>query len=450
MNRRDFTWKLAGAVGALSLGTSGRQIAHAALPARGARVVPPFDPSLRVNGDRINRHLVELSEFGKNPYGGVSRVAYSEADKQGREYVMRLMREAKLEVSIDVAGNILGRRAGTDPSLKPLLFGSHIDSVPDGGNYDGDVGVLASIEVAQTLAEKGAATRHPIEVVIFQNEEGGTIGSRGMIGHLSEADLKLVAKSGKTLRDGIAFLGGDPTRLSAPLRKSGDYAAYVELHIEQGGTLDAERMNIGVVEGIVSIGWWDVTVEGFGNHAGTTPMDKRRDALLAAARYVDMVNRVIRSEPGRQVGTVGRIAAEPGAPNVIPGKVTTSLEIRDLDQAKQLRLFEKVKAEAQQIGAATGTTFTFTETYLSKPALMDRRVQGTIEAAAKGLGLSSKYLPSGAGHDAQYMAMIAPAGMIFVPSVDGISHSPKEFTRPADVVNGGNVLLQTVLRLDAL
>lgn len=449
MNRRVFTWKLAGAVGALSLGASAHRVAHAAPPFAGGRRTLPFDPSLRVNGDRINRHLTELAEFGKNLYGGVSRVAYSDADKQGREYVMRLMREAKLDVTIDVAGNILGRRAGSDASLKPLLFGSHIDSVPDGGNYDGDVGVLASIEVARTLAERGVTTRHPLEVVVFQNEEGGTIGSRGMVGHIAPADLALVAKSGKTLRDGIAFLGGDPARLTAPLKKPGDYAAYVELHIEQGGTLDAERIDIGVVEGIVSIGWWDVTIEGFGNHAGTTPMDKRRDALLAAARYIDMVNRVIRAEPGRQVGTVGRIAAEPGAPNVIPGKVVASLEIRDLDQAKQLRLYEKVKAEAQQIGAATGTTFTFTETYLSKPALMDQRVQGVIESAAKGLNFSSKYLPSGAGHDAQYMAMIAPAGMIFVPSVGGISHSPKEYTKPADVVNGGNVLLQTILRLDA-
>lgn len=446
MHRRDFSLRLAGAVGALSLGNT--RLGAAAF--HGASQHGQGHSALRVNGDRINQQLAALSEFGKNPYGGVSRTAYSEFDKQGREYVMGLMREAGLETSIDVAGNIIGKRAGSSPSLKPLLFGSHIDSVPDGGNYDGDVGVLSSIEVARTLKEHTITTRHPIEVIVFQNEEGGTIGSRAMVGHLAEKDLDLVAKSGKTLRDGIRFIGGDPTKLSTLHKQKGDYAAYVEYHIEQGGTLDAEGLNIGVVEGIVGIGWWDVTIDGFGNHAGTTPMDKRRDALLAAAKYVQMVNRVVTSEPGRQVGTVGRIQAFPGAPNVIPGQVQTTLEIRDLDQAKIVRLAKKVMDEATKIGAENGTTFTFKETYLSTPAIMDSTVQKVIEASAKALGLTTKYLPSGAGHDAQYMAQIAPAGMIFCPSVGGISHSPKEYTKPQDVVNGANVLLLTILALDAV
>ncbi len=379
----------------------------------------------------------------------MSRVAYSDFDRQGRGYVMGLMREAGLEVSVDVAGNILGRRAGSDAALKPILFGSHIDSVPDGGNYDGDVGVLSSIEVARTLNARNFRTRHPLEVIVFQNEEGGTVGSRAFTGHLAEKDLDLVARSGKTLRDGIRFLGGDPSKLGSLHWKQGDHAAYVELHIEQGGTLDEEKLDIGVVEGIVGIGWWDVTIDGFGNHAGTTPMDKRQDALLAAARYVQMVNRVVTSEAGRQVGTVGRIQASPGAPNVIPGQVKTTLEIRDLDQAKIARLARKVMVEAMKIGLENSTTFTFKETYLSTPAMMDSGVQKVIEESAKFIGLSTKYLPSGAGHDAQYMAQIAPAGMIFCPSVGGISHSPKEFTKPQDVVNGANVLLQTILALDA-
>lgn len=445
MNRRDFSLRLAGAVGALSFGNTrlGAAAFHGdSQPGQG-------HAALRVSGDRINQQLAALAEFGKNPYGGVSRVAYSEFDRQGRTYVMGLMREAGLETSIDVAGNIIGKRAGSNAALKPLLFGSHIDSVPDGGNYDGDVGVLSSIELARTLKERGITTRHPIEVIIFQNEEGGTIGSRAMVGHLAEKDLDLVAKSGKTLRDGIRFIGGDPTQLGTLHKQKGDYAAYVEFHIEQGGTLEAEGLNIGVVEGIVGIGWWDVTIDGFGNHAGTTPMDKRRDALLTAAKYVQMVNRVVTSEPGRQVGTVGRIQAFPGAPNVIPGQVQATLEIRDLDQAKIVRLARKVMDEATKIGAENGTTFTFKETYLSTPAIMDTGVQKTIEASAKALNLTTKYLPSGAGHDAQYMAQIAPTGMIFCPSVGGISHSPKEFTKPQDVVNGANVLLQTIVALDA-
>ena len=445
MNRRDFSMRLAGAVGALSLGNS-RLGASSFVDTKRLQGTN----ALRVNGDRINQQLTALSEFGKNPYGGVSRTAYSDADKQGRAYVMGLMREAGLETSIDVAGNIIGKRAGSNAALKPVIFGSHIDSVPDGGNYDGDVGVLSSIELARTLRERNHVTKHPIEVIIFQNEEGGTIGSRAFVGHLPDKDLDLVAKSGKTLRDGITFLGGDPTKLSTLHWKKGDYAAYVELHIEQGGNLDAEGLNIGVVEGIVGIGWWDVTIDGFGNHAGTTPMNNRRDALMAAAKYVQMVNRVVTSEPGRQVGTVGRIQAFPGAPNVIPGQVQTTLEVRDLDKAKIVRLANKVMEEAKKIGAENGTTFTFKETYLSEPAIMDTSVQKTIEASAKGVGLTTKYLPSGAGHDAQYMAQICPTGMIFCPSVGGISHSPKEFTKPQDVVNGANVLLQTILALDAL
>jgi len=445
MKRRDFSLRLAGAVGALSLGNSRL---GASVFRDGTRLTQGH-AALRVNGDRINQQLTALSEFGKNTYGGVSRVAYSEFDKQGRTYVQGLMRDAGLETTIDVAGNIIGSRAGSNPALKPILFGSHIDSVPDGGNYDGDVGVLSSIEVARALREQNHVTRHPIEVIIFQNEEGGTIGSRAFVGHLPDKDLDLVAKSGKTLRDGIRFIGGDPTKLGTLSKKKGDYAAYVEYHIEQGGTLDAEGINIGVVEGIVGIGWWDVTIDGFGNHAGTTPMDKRRDALMAAAKYVQMVNRVVTSEPGRQVGTVGRIQAFPGAPNVIPGQVQTTLEIRDLDQAKIVRLATKVMEEATKIGAENGTTFTFKETYLSTPAIMDQGVQKTIEASAKALNLTTKYLPSGAGHDAQYMAQITPTGMIFCPSVAGVSHSPKEFTKPQDVVNGANVLLQTILALDA-
>src|SRR6185295_17188615 len=283
---------------------------------------------------RINAHLAALGEFGKNPQGGVTRLAYSEADLQGRKYAMGLMREAKLDASVDLAGNLVGRRVGTGGVLPPRVLGSHIDSVPEGGNYDGDVGSMGAIEVAHTLAEKNVRLRHPLEVIIFQNEEGGTIGSQLISGELPEKQLDLPANSGKTIREGIKILGGDPTRLAEARRKRGDIAAYLELHIEQGGTLDAEKINIGVVEGIVGITHWDVTVEGFANHAGTTPMNQRRDSLLAAAKFIQAVNRVVTSMPGRQVGNVGRIQAMPGAYNVIPGKVILTLELRDLDSGK--------------------------------------------------------------------------------------------------------------------
>ena len=405
---------------------------------------------LRVNGQRVNGRLRELSEFGKNPQGGVSRLAYSDADLKGREYAMKLMREAKLGVSIDAAGNIVGRRAGNDTNLKPLLIGSHIDSVPEGGNYDGDAGSMGAIEVAQTLAENDVALRHPLEVIIFQNEEGGTIGSHAIAVGLTEKELNLVTNSRKTIREGVKFIGGDTDKLAGVVRQPGDIAAYLELHIEQGGILHSEKINIGVVEGIVGINWWDVTIEGFANHAGTTPMNQRRDALLAAAQYIEAVNRVVTSVPGRQVGTVGKIQAFPGAYNVIPGKVITSLGLRDLDAAKTRMMFEKIQLEVQQIEKTTGTKFEFKQTNSTPPAPTDVRVRRVIDEAAKQLGFTTKFMPSGAGHDAQEMAHLGPVGMIFIPSVDGISHSPREFSRPEDITNGTNVLLHTLLRLDAM
>src|SRR5207237_5244752 len=309
-------------------------------------------------------------------------VAYSEADRQGREYVLGLMRAAKLDTSIDAAGNLIGRRAGSDNSLKPILFGSHIDSVPEGGNFDGDVGSLGAIEVAQTLAENKVTTRHPLEVIVFQNEEGGLIGSEAVVGQLSEKEFDLVNRSGKTVREGIKVIGGDLSKLSTVKREKGSIAAYLELHIEQGGILEAEKIDIGVVEGIVGINWWDVTIEGFANHAGTTAMNNRRDALLAAAKFIEAVNRVVTSVPGRQVGTVGRIQALPGAPNVIPGKVVCSLELRDLDAAKIQMLYQRIRAEADQIAQASKVKFDFKELNRNIPAPTDPRVRAIIDSSA--------------------------------------------------------------------
>jgi len=290
--------------------------------------------------------------------------------------------------------------------------------------------------------------RHPIEVIIFQNEEGGLIGSEAVIGALTGKELELVNKSGKTVREGIRFLGGDVAKLPSVRREPGSIAAYLELHIEQGGTLEAERVDIGVVEGIVGINWWDVTIEGFANHAGTTAMNNRQDALLAAAKFIEAVNRVVTGVPGRQVGTVGRIQALPGAPNVIPGKVICSLELRDLDAAKIQMLYQKIRAEADQIAKSSRVTFDFKELNANIPAPTDQRLRALIDQSAKDLGLSTRLLPSGAGHDAQDMARIGPVGMIFIPSIGGISHSPREFSRPQDIENGTNVLLQTVMRVD--
>lgn len=404
---------------------------------------------LRVDAQRIVQRIAELAQFGANPQGGVSRVAFSEADIAGRSYIMGLMREAGLEVRIDAAGNIIGRREGSDPDLAAIMTGSHIDSVPGGGNYDGDLGVIGAIEVAQVLQERGIRTRHPLEVVSFTDEEGGLIGSLAMTGRQQPGTLDVVSHSGKTIREGIRLVGGDPDHLERARRQPGELAAFIELHIEQGAILYEEDIDIGVVEGIVGIRWWDVTIEGIANHAGTTPMNRRRDAMLSAAELALAVNRVATSLPGRQVATVGRIRAEPGAPNVIPGRVVMSLEVRDLEVQKIQQVFDMIEAQAARIAEARQTPIRFEEIDVAlEPAPTDERMREIIAAAATKLGLSRKLMPSGAGHDAQDMTHITPTGMIFVPSVAGISHSPEEYTIPEDLANGVNVLLHTVLAVD--
>ena len=435
MKRRDFNSLMLGSLATAAAGRMKLPIELQATP--------------RVNGDRLNAHIVALSEFGRNPMGGVTRVAYSDADVKARTAVMEWMRAASIDPSVDAAGNIIARRAGKDSSLKPLLFGSHVDSVPEGGNFDGPVGTLGAIEVAQTLAEQHIVTRHPLEVVVWQNEEGGLVGSRAVSGQLAAAELSSVSNSGKTLREGMILLGGNPDQLDQVRRKKGDIAGYFELHIEQGGTLEAAKLDIGVVEGIVGIKQWEVTITGFANHAGTTPMNQRHDALLAGARFVEAVNRIVRAMPGRQVGTVGRMQVFPGAPNVIPGKVVCTLELRDLDDRKIDVLYEKIHTAVKQISGSEGVTFDFKSLHENVAAPSDPRMRSIVAAAAKELGLTTRVMPSGAGHDAQAMAQLGPMGMIFIPSVGGISHSPKELSRPQDITNGANVLLRSVLAADA-
>jgi len=404
---------------------------------------------LQADPDRMEQRIKALSEFGANADGGVDRIAYSEADLAGRAYILNLMREAGLSTRLDTAGNLIGRREGSEPDLPPIMFGSHIDSVPGGGNYDGDVGVIGALEVIQLLEENGIRTRHPLEVVSFTDEEGGVTGSRAMIGKVDYRTLSVVSHSGMTIGEGIRAVGGDPNRLDLAVRKPGELKAFIELHIEQGAFLDEEGIDIGVVEGIVGIRWWDVTIEGFANHAGTTPMNRRWDAMISAAEYILAVNRVATSMPGAQVATVGRIHAEPGAPNVIPGEVVLSLEIRDLSAAKMQRVFDEISAESDRIADARFTPIRHEEIDVAAPpAPTDERMRRIIAASADELGLSFKFMPSGAGHDAQDMALIAPTGMIFVPSVKGISHSPKEFTSAQDMANGASVLLKTVLEID--
>ena len=404
----------------------------------------------RADPERMAARIAALSEFGRNADGGVDRVAYTRADIEARAWAMETMRSIGLhDVRIDAGGNIRGVRHGTDDEAKPIMFGSHIDSVPGGGNYDGDVGVVAAFEAIELLNAASIETKSPLEVVIFSNEEGGLIGSLALTGALSAATLDEMSGAGVAIREGIRAIGGDPDALARDVVAPGALKAFIEVHIEQGAILDEENVDIGVVEGIVGIEWWNVTLEGVANHAGTTPMNRRKDALLAAARLIGAVNQTAVETPGAHVATVGRIRAFPGAPNVIPGKVEMSLEIRDLDAAKIESLFAAIEEKGRAIAAESGVAVAFERLDVaSAPARTDERVRAAIAEAAETLGLSTRAMASGAGHDAQDMARIAPTGMIFVPSVGGVSHSPKEFTEPKDMANGADVLVRTILALD--
>ncbi len=404
--------------------------------------------ALRVSGDRLNARLTDLARYGRTSDGGISRVAYSKADLDARLFVRGLLRDAGLNVSVDLAGNLIGHKAGLEPDLLPLVIGSHIDSVPDGGNYDGQVGSMGAVEVARTLHDVSMDLRHPLTVVIFQNEEGGKTGSRAWSGEVEQRELDIVTASGKTIGEGIRFLGGDPDRLDDAAKEPGAFAGYLELHIEQGAILDQRSIDIGVVEGIVGIKRWNVVVTGMANHAGTTPMSDRRDAMVGAGSFITAVNRIARRLPGRQVATVGRLEAFPGAPNVIPGEVRLSLEVRDLTMEGIDRFYEAVRVETHVIEQQTETTFTFDQFYVSRAAPTDERFRALVDQSAQALELSTLHMPSGAGHDAQSIALLCPVGMVFVPSVNGVSHSPEEYTRPEDVANGANVLLGTLLQLD--
>ncbi|HEX8659680.1 MAG TPA: Zn-dependent hydrolase [Hymenobacter sp.] len=403
----------------------------------------------RVNEQRIVDRIAQLAKFGVDEKGHGYRVAFTKGDLEGRAWFIEQMKRAGLAPTIDAAGNIIGKRKGKNPSLKPIAFGSHIDMVPDGGNYDGPLGAIGALEVIEVLNEHQLLTEHPLEVIVFANEEGGTIGSMALAGGLTPAGLQQKSQSGLTMAEGIKAIGGNPDNIQSCIRKKGDLRAWVELHIEQGGILARENVQIGVVEGIVGIVHWEVAVTGFANHAGTTPMAMRQDALLAASRLVVAVNEAIISVQGNQMGTVGKLALTPNAYNVIPGKVVMGLEIRDLSAEKIEMLFREIEKRAAAIATESNTTIRFErQANASKPALTDKALQQTIAAAAKSLGLSTKLMQSGAGHDSQEIAAIAPVAMIFVPSVGGISHSYQESTKPGDLSNGANVLLQTILAID--
>ncbi|HZQ69029.1 MAG TPA: M20 family metallo-hydrolase [Terriglobales bacterium] len=409
--------------------------------------------TFHINSQRLQSTLEKLSEFGRNPDGGVTRLGFSETDMAAREYVTALMKQAGLEVRVDPAGNIIGLRAGSE-KLPIILFGSHIDSVLHGGNFDGDVGSMGAIEVMQALKDGNVKTRHPLQAVVWTNEEGnhfgiGTLGSGVASGRLGPEILTTKDEQGLSLADWLRRYGQDPAHLTDARIPAGALAAYLELHIEQGPKLYESKVPIGVVQGIVGIKRWNCVVSGAANHAGTTPMNRRKDALAAAAKDVLAVRDVVRAEEGSQVGTVGYVKVSPGAINVVPGQAEFPVELRDLDVAKVDRMWEHIQQRFAETDKAETVETRCNLLDRSESARADPRLQDPIREAAKSLGLDTVDLPSLAGQDAQEIARIAPMAMIFVPSKDGISHSPKEYTSWEDVGNGAEVLYRSILLLDA-
>lgn len=409
-------------------------------------------PKYSINEPRFNQTLQELGQLGDSPEG-MLRVAYSPEDIAGREYALQLMQEAGLETRIDTAGNIIGRTSGSDDSLPAIALGSHTDTVPKGGKYDGALGVMAAIEVMRTLKEQGHQTRHPVEVINFTNEEGTRfhrwlVGSRSMAGVLEQEDLDAVDDDGHRLGPCLADIGGDISRIGEAARSPGELAAYFELHIEQGPNLYQTGTPIGVVTGITGRAVFEVEIEGKANHAGTTPMSTRRDALVSASKLVLEIQKMAAEQEICRVSTVGSIKAVPNAVNVIPGSASIGLEFRDTDMEALAAAEQELRRITDQAIANDLVDIEVIRHRFTSSVPITPDMQALVAEAAENCGFTWDPLPSGAGHDAQAVANIAPVAMIFVPSVDGISHSPEEYSTPQDCANGAQVLLELLLLAD--
>jgi N-carbamoyl-L-amino-acid hydrolase len=409
-------------------------------------------PRYSINNTRINQTLQELGQRGDSPEG-MDRVAYSPEDILGRDYTINLMQEAGLETRIDTAGNIIGRRAGSDDNLPAIALGSHTDTVPKGGKYDGALGVMGAIEVIRTLEDQGHVTRHPLEVIDFTNEEGTRfhrwlVGSRSMSGLLEQEDLDALDDDGLPLGPCLADIGGDISRIGEAVRSPGELAAYFELHIEQGPHLHQSGTPIGVVTGITGRAVFEVEIEGKANHAGTTPMSTRRDALVSASKLVLAIQKMAAEQEICRVSTVGSIKAVPNAVNVIPGSASIGLEFRDTDMEALAAAEQELHRITDQASADDIVDIEVHRHRFTASVPITPEMQGLVAEAAENCGFEWESLPSGAGHDAQAVANIAPVAMIFVPSVDGISHSREEYSTPQDCANGAQVLLELLLLAD--
>ncbi len=403
---------------------------------------------MRINRQRLEESFEQLGRIGETPKGGLTRPALSDDDKRARDQIVAWMKAAGLRVSVDQMGNIFGERPGTEP-LPPVMMGSHVDSVPTGGKYDGQLGVLCALEAIRTLHDQRATTRRPVTLAVFTNEEGARfqpamIASGVMAGKIALEDAYNARdRNGVRLGDElerIGYLGPEPC-VARPIR------AYLELHIEQGPCLEEEGRSVGVVEGIVAIAWSRLTLTGVQDHAGPTPMRIRHDALVAAAGIV----RAVRAIPARvspeMVATVGWLDVSPNITNAIPGRVVLSVDLRDPKDENVTRALGLLEGAVKDAAASEGVGYELEHYWRVPLTRFHPEVVDAVERAAQSLGVRYRRILSGAGHDAQYMAAICPAGMIFVPSRNGRSHCEEEFTPMDDIEHGANTLLGAMLDL---
>lgn len=404
--------------------------------------------SLRINEARLLARLAELAAIGRSPEGACCRLALTDEDKAGRDQVVHWMRELGLDVRIDPIGNLFGLRRGSE-EVDPVMTGSHIDTVRTGGRYDGCLGVLGGLEVVRVLNDAGIATRRPLVVGVFTDEEGARFhpdmaGSLAYVGGIALPELyETRGIDGKRFEDELArigYLGDAPVPLYRP-------HAFVELHIEQGPVLDIEGITIGAVENLQGISWQEVSITGQSNHAGTTPMRLRHDAGYCAAAIGQFLRQIAREMGGNQVATMGKVDLHPNLINVIAARAKVTVDLRNTDEALLQQAEAKFAAFVQQLAADEGVQIETKSLARFAPVVFDKGIANLIARTAAKLGHSCRPMTSGAGHDAQMMARICPTAMIFVPSVQGISHNPAEHTDPAHLAAGADVLLHTVLEL---
>jgi allantoate deiminase len=404
-----------------------------------------------INKERLWDRLMALSVIGKQESGGVTRLSFTVEERKAKDLVSSYMKEAGLSVREDAVGNLIGRKEGSNHDAPVVLVGSHVDSVYNGGNFDGPLGVLSGIEALQTMDEQGIQTEHPIEVIAFTDEEGarfsfGMIGSRGIAGTLTEENLKNTDKQGVSIAEAMKQAGFDPAAFSKAAREKGSVKAYVELHIEQGKILENQNLSVGVVTGIAGPLWLKFTSEGEAGHAGTTPMSIRHDALAAAAQMMQVIEKES-AATGSTVGTIGQLQLFPGGINIIPGRVEFTLDLRDISEKVRDQVEQKILEQAEELCGERGVKLQIEVLQRVAPAPCSELIQNAAKEACLTSGLETFTLASGAGHDGMQLTDLCPMGMLFIRSKDGISHNPAEWSSLEDCADGAQVLYHTVLNL---